>query len=174
MGFSWGRPRHDIHSSILHGAMYTFFLLVAGGVTANAVQPWHGLEATLNQVSKTRCCAEGLRRIRRLILARSIHNSKPGVTVVSYCQGGNHRSVAFGELLRMATRGHNFIELKSYDVINLTDMAGSMIKPYKPRIWGSQCKGNRERFPLIRGGGKGNPECSWQMVDLFCASTWTF
>ena len=81
---------------------------------------------TLNQVSKAACTADSLRRIRRMILTRAIEHpdERWGWTVISYCRGGNHRSVAFGELLRMAVSGHNFVELKKYDVINTTEMAG--------------------------------------------------
>eukprot|EP00435_Cladocopium_sp_Y103_P062730 s891_g24.t1 len=82
---------------------------------------------TLDQVSKAACTAEALRRIRRLILMRAIEHPEArwGLTAISYCRGGNHRSVAFGELLRMAVGGHNFVELKKYDVISTTEMAGN-------------------------------------------------
>eukprot|EP00435_Cladocopium_sp_Y103_P018777 s1640_g4.t1 len=78
-------------------------------------------------VSKAKCTADSLRRIRRMILTRAIGHpdEKWGWTVISYCRGGNHRSVAYGELLRMAVSGHNFLDLKKYDVINTTEMAGS-------------------------------------------------
>ena len=50
--------------------------------------------------------------------------ASPGVTVVAYCRGGNHRSVAFAYLLQHVLIAQTLVSCASTDVICLTDLAG--------------------------------------------------
>ena len=50
--------------------------------------------------------------------------SKPGITVVAYCRGGNHRSVAFSQLLTGVLQRQKMILCPETEVLFLTQMGG--------------------------------------------------
>ncbi|CAJ1444514.1 unnamed protein product, partial [Effrenium voratum] len=84
-------------------------------------------------VSKHPVFADSLRRVRRVVLARFVNEpmARPHITVVAYCRGGNHRSVAFGHLLWHVTSdtARQFIRCARFDVLNLTEGAGLWATP---------------------------------------------
>ena len=84
-------------------------------------------------VSKHPVFADSLRRVRQVVLARFVNEpiARPHITVVAYCRGGNHRSVAFGHLLWHVTSdtARQFIRCARLDVLNLIEGAGLWATP---------------------------------------------
>ena len=77
-------------------------------------------------VARRKVTRDNLLLVRRHILTTYALNpeSSPGITVVAYCRGGNHRSVAFSQLLQRVLQTQQMISCPDTEILFLTEMAG--------------------------------------------------
>ena len=87
----------------------------------------------LRSASNLAVVHEALKTVQRAIYASAVVEtaSFTDFTVVIFCKGGNHRSVAVSELLWYASQARGLMTFNRCEIIHLTEMAGLWRQPHR-------------------------------------------